>query len=118
MVVTWQVSARIGADMDNSNTWSHMASVGAFLAALHVRPIMDVLWTQPVQRHNPNQVTYRRYIEHELVIAVLTTGAVGFGDSLPQDSGFAGTILNLVTTLPSHGTPLALRRMMTWQVRM
>jgi hypothetical protein len=42
------VSARIGGDMDGGRTWSQMASTGAFLSALHIRPIMDVLWTQSV----------------------------------------------------------------------
>ena len=67
-----------------------MASSGAFLAALHIRPIMDVLWTQPVQPDNTEHLKFRAHIEHELIVAVLTAGPVGFGDSLPH-AGFLGT---------------------------
>ena len=67
-----------------------MASTGAFLSALHIRPIMDVLWTQSVMPDNTEHLQSRAYIEHELVIALLTSGPVGFGDSLPHP-GFAGT---------------------------
>ena len=91
-VLSWPavVSARIGGDMDGGSTWTQMASTGAFLAALHIRPIMDVLWTQAVQPDNTEHIASRPFIEHELVIAVLTSGPVGFGDSLPAP-GFAGT---------------------------
>ena len=67
-----------------------MASSGAFLAALHLRPTFDVLWTTSVQPGNSENLRVRPHIEHELIIAVLTTGPVGFGDALPQP-GFAGT---------------------------
>ena len=84
------VSARIGGDMDGGRTWSQMASTGAFLSALHIRPIMDVLWTEAVQPDNTEHLKSRANIEHELIIALLTCGPVGFGDSLPHP-GFAGT---------------------------
>ena len=91
-ILNWPavVSARIGGDMDGGTTWTQMASTGAFLAALHIRPIMDVLWTEAVQPDNTEHISSRLFIEHELVIAVLTTGPVGFGDSLPHP-GFKGT---------------------------
>ena len=98
-VLNWPaaVSARISGDMDgcksrihNCRAWASMASSGAFLAALHLRPTFDVLWTTSVQPGNSENLRVRPHIEHELVIAVLTTGPVGFGDALPQP-GFAGT---------------------------
>jgi hypothetical protein len=91
-VLSWSavVSARIGGDMDYDATWTGMASTGAFLSALQIRPIMDVLWTQAVQPDNTEHLASRGNIEHELVIAVLTAGPVGFGDSLPHE-GFLGT---------------------------
>eukprot|EP00947_MAST-08B_sp_MAST-8B-sp1_P003239 g3239.t1 len=85
------VSARIGGDMDGGDTWTQMASSGAFLSALHIRPIMDVLWTDPVQPDNTEHLAFRDHIEHELVVAVLTAGPVGFGDALPTVPGFRGT---------------------------
>jgi hypothetical protein len=81
------VSARIGSDMDGADgsgfptSWTQMASSGAFLAALHLRPIMDVLWTTPVQPENTEHLLYRYNTEHELVVATLTCGPVGFGDA-------------------------------------
>eukprot|EP01052_Picozoa_sp_SAG31_P014850 SAG31_NODE_936_length_10870_cov_5.136966_9_plen_606_part_00 len=76
--------------MDGGNTWTQMAQSGAFLSALLIRPIMDVLWTDPIQPDNTEHLSFRANTEHELIIAVLTCGPVGFGDSLPRP-GFAGT---------------------------
>ena len=91
-VLNWPavVSARIGGDMDGGLTWSQMGSTGAFLSALQIRPIMDVLWTQSVMPDNTEHLPFRKYIDHELIIALLTCGPVGFGDSLPN-KGFLGT---------------------------
>lgn len=85
-ILNWPavVSARIGGDMDGGSTWTQMASTGAFLSALKIRPIMDVLWTEAVQPDNTEHISSRANIEHELIIAVLTAGPVGFGDSLPR----------------------------------
>ena len=75
------VSARCGLDQDGGGTWTNFGSgTGAFLAALHIRPVMDVLWsveTQPTRNGGT-----RPHIAHELVLAVLTTGPLGFGDAL------------------------------------
>ena len=68
------VSARIGGDMDGGSTWSQMASTGAFLSALGIRPIMDVLWTQGVMPDNTEHLPLRQHIDHELIIALLTCG--------------------------------------------
>ena len=54
-----------------------MAQSGAFLSALAIRPIMDVLWTQSVMPDNTEHLAFRPNIEHELIIAVLTCGPVG-----------------------------------------
>lgn len=43
-----------------------------------------------MQPDNTEHITSRPHIEHQLVIAVLTAGPVGFGDSLPRE-GFLGT---------------------------
>jgi hypothetical protein len=87
-------------------TWSQMASSGAFLSALHIRPIMDVLWTEAVQPDNTEHIARRANIEHELVIALLTCGPVGFGDSLPN-KGFAGTnVTRLLLASRSDGVLL------------
>ena len=58
-VLNWPaaVSARTGGDMDGGNTWRQMASSGAFLSALHIRPIMDVLWTQAVQPDSTEHIS-------------------------------------------------------------
>ena len=74
------VGARCGHDMDTSGT-SQMASFGAFLAALRIRPIMDVLWTTPNQPGNYEHLKLRQRIELEIIIATLTTGPIGFGDA-------------------------------------
>ena len=74
------VSARCGGDMDGGNSWTQMATTGTFLASIGIRPVMDVLWTTAAQPGNTEHIAERRNIEHELVIAVLTTGPVGFGD--------------------------------------
>ena len=74
------VSARCGWDQDSGETWPNMASTGNFLAALQVRPIMDVLWTTTTQPTRNGGS--RPHIAHELVIATLTTGPVGIGDAL------------------------------------
>jgi hypothetical protein len=73
------VSARCGLDQDSGDTWSQMATTGAFLAALQIRPVMDVLWTTSVQP-TPNGGN-RPHIAHEIIIATLTTGPVGIGDA-------------------------------------
>ena len=107
-VLNWPavVSARIGGDMDGGSTWSQMASTGAFLSALHIRPIMDVLWTEAVQPDNTEHIARRANIEHELIIALLTSGPVGFGDSLPN-KGFAGTnVTRLLLASRSDGVLL------------
>ena len=107
-VLNWPavVSARIGGDMDCQNTWSQMGSTGAFLSALQIRPIMDVLWTQSVMPDNTEHLPFRKYIDHELVIALLTCGPVGFGDSLPNE-GFLGTnVTKLLQTSRSDGVLL------------
>lgn len=78
-------SVRLGGDFDAGTSWTCMGTTGAFAAALHLRPILTTLWTvakQPGTTKGP--VGYvRPYVEHELVVALLTTGVVGFGDSLP-----------------------------------
>ena len=44
-----------------------------------------------------------RYIDHELIVALLTCGPVGFGDSLPN-KGFLGTnVTKLLLTSRSDG---------------
>ena len=75
-VLNWPavVSARIGGDMDGGASWSQMASTGAFLSALGIRPIMDVLWTQSVMPDNTEHLSSRKNIDHELIIALLTCG--------------------------------------------
>ena len=83
-----------------------MASTGAFLSALEIRPIMDVLWTQSVMPDNTEHLPFRKYIDHELIIALLTCGPVGFGDSLPN-KGFLGTnVTKLLQTSRSDGVLL------------
>jgi hypothetical protein len=88
------VSARCGGDMDSGASWTQMASTGAFLSAIGVRPVMDVLWSTAVQPGNTEHISTRAHIEHELVVAVLTTGPVGFGDMV---NGTNATRLNLAT---------------------
>ena len=60
-ILSWPavVSARIGGDMDGGSTWTQMASTGAFLSAIGIRPIMDVLWTQPVDTSNTRTLCIR-----------------------------------------------------------
>ena len=80
--------------MDGGDSWTQMASTGAFLSAIGVRPVMDVLWTTGVQPGNTEHIAERHNIEHELVVAVLTTGPVGFGDMV---NGTNSTRLALAT---------------------
>ena len=50
-------------------------------ASVGVRPMADVLWTRPSQPHDPRwRTNTRKNIRHDLAIAVLSTGPVGFGD--------------------------------------
>ena len=80
--------------MDAGDSWTQMASTGAFLSAIGVRPVMDVLWTTAEQSGNTEHISKRAHIEHELVVAVLTTGPVGFGDMV---NGTNATRLSLAT---------------------
>jgi hypothetical protein len=74
------VSARCGLDQDCCGTWPQMAATGAFLAALQIRPVMDVLWT--IESQPTRNGGTRPDIVHEIIIATLTTGPVGFGDAI------------------------------------
>jgi hypothetical protein len=78
-------SVRLGGDFDGGTSWTCMATTGAFAAALHLRPILTTLWTVAEQPGTNKGLDgyVRPYVEHEIIVAVLTTGVVGFGDSLP-----------------------------------
>lgn len=88
------VSARLMGDYQRGGSWTQFATTGLFLASLGIRPVVDVLWTTEKQPNNPNKIKIRLNIEHELIMAVLTTGPVGFGDMLNVTNA---TRLNLAT---------------------
>ena len=87
------VSARCAHDAQQdwrSGGTSQFATTGLFLASLGIRPVVDVLWTTGVQTENPvghfpngSDLFKERFdLEHELIMATLSTGPVGFGDKV------------------------------------
>ena len=68
-----------GSDRDE------LAGAAVFMAALHVRPMQDVLWSTPVQPGDPysaslSSPSLRLNIQRDFICAVLSTGPVGIGD--------------------------------------
>ena len=63
------------------NNWVQLGANSLLAAALGARPMADVLWTIPLQPGDPRWMGHSRpNIRHDLTIAVLSTGPVGFGD--------------------------------------
>ena len=63
--------------------WVELGDNALLTAALGVRPMADVLWTQPTQPDDPRwRGGRRRNLRHDVALAVLTSGPVGFGDSV------------------------------------
>ena len=61
-------SVRLGGDFDSGTSWTCMATTGGFASALHLRPILTTLWTEAIQPGNTKGLSYRPYVEHELII--------------------------------------------------
>ena len=64
-----------------------LAGASVFMSALHIRPMMDVLWSTPVQPGDPysaslSSPSLRLNIQRDFICAVLSTGPVGIGDML------------------------------------
>eukprot|EP01052_Picozoa_sp_SAG31_P012126 SAG31_NODE_701_length_12730_cov_3.008709_1_plen_646_part_00 len=107
------VSARLAHDAQQdwrSGGCSQFASTGLFLASLGIRPVVDVLWTTGVQAENGHghfangtdkyvdicsicqqRCKERLNLEHELIMATLSTGPVGIGDKVGSTNA---TLLN------------------------
>lgn len=66
--------------------WQFIAANGALLSSCGLRPMKDVLWSRPQQHPNPYPQARRLNIEHDLIVAVLSTGPVGIGDAVNQSN--------------------------------
>ena len=62
--------------------WVQLGDNSLLLAALGLRPMVDVLWTNATQTADPRWATgsSRPNMAHDAITAVLSTGPVGFGD--------------------------------------
>ena len=72
-----------GAERGN---WHLIGANGQLISAYGVRPMKDVLWSISVQpnpyRDHNKPIVGRLNIEHDLIVATLSTGPVGIGDSV------------------------------------
>ena len=68
-----------GVDGSDVGRESVLLSSSAFIASVGVRPHLDVLWSTSSQLGNPYNVE-RLDVEHDFLVAVLSTGPVGIGD--------------------------------------
>jgi hypothetical protein len=89
------VSARCSYDFQEvRSATTQFASTGLFLAALGIRPVVDALRTTSIQQEatcGPPHGNGKTDIEHDLLMATLTTGPVGIGDMI---GGTNLTLLN------------------------
>lgn len=62
--------------------WSQLVGAAVLLRAVGMRPFTDVIWTTSIQSADPRWgVGARRpTVVHDLLVATLSTGPVGFGD--------------------------------------
>lgn len=62
--------------------WTELAGAALFLRSVGLRPFTDVIWTTPIQSTDPRWGigAQRPTVVHDLIVATLTTGPVGFGD--------------------------------------
>ena len=72
-----------GAERGN---WHLIAANGQLISVYGVRPMKDVLWSvseqpNPYRDHN-RPIAGRLNLEHDLIVATLSTGPVGIGDSV------------------------------------
>lgn len=68
-------------DYFEAHNWLEYAQAAVLPTAVGVRPMLDVLWTTPSQPADPRwRGCTRKNIRHDLILAVLSTGPVGFGD--------------------------------------
>lgn len=72
-----------GAERGN---WHLIAANGQLISVYGVRPMKDVLWSVSAQpnpyRDRNKPIAGRLNIEHDLIVATLSTGPVGIGDSV------------------------------------
>ena len=82
------VASRVTGDATPGTSGSdraELAGVAVFMAALHIRPMMDVLWSTSVQPGDPysaslDSPSLRLNLQRDLALAVLSAGLVGIGD--------------------------------------
>lgn len=100
------VTSRCNGDATPQSSGGYRDSVAGaslLLASLNIRPMMDVLWTTPIQPGDPYNCgipcknalgppSVRMNLMRDLVLAVLTAGPVGIGDVI------GGTDVKLLTT--------------------
>eukprot|EP01043_Picozoa_sp_COSAG02_P038845 COSAG02_NODE_3026_length_7517_cov_4.200593_4_plen_981_part_00 len=65
----------------DQDAWQDIAGNSLFLAALGVRPMMDVLWSESIQPGNPYNEN-RPNVEHDFIFTTLSTGPLGIGDMI------------------------------------
>lgn len=101
----WVASRCNGDATPQSSGGLRDSIVGAslFLSSLHIRPMMDVLWTTSVQPGDPYNCgipctnamgppSVRMNLQRDLIVATLTAGPLGIGDMVN------GTDTNLLAT--------------------
>ena len=68
-------------DWFEESNWVQLGDNSLLVAALGVRPMADVLWSTPTQPADPRwRADCRKNVRHDLTLAVLSCGPVGFGD--------------------------------------
>lgn len=92
------VTSRCGGDAGpntGGSPRSEIVGASLLLSALHIRPMMDVLWTSSIESEDPYTTkccgpndlpssvnSHRTDLTKDLVIATLTAGPVGIGDKI------------------------------------
>ena len=99
--ITPQVDLKTG---EQNGGWRLMSGNGLLFAALDIRPMLDVLWTTPMQPyvgHVNGTTATRSNLEHGLAMTVLSTGPLGIGDAIGRTN-----LSFLVPALRSDGVIL------------
>jgi hypothetical protein len=84
------VASRVTDDATPGSSGSdrdELAGAAVFMAALYIRPMMDVLWSTSVQPGDPYSAapdapSVRLNVQRDFALAVLSTGPVGIGDRI------------------------------------
>ena len=105
-----QTGDAVPHDWFERSLWHQLGDNSLLAAALGVRPMLDVLWTTPTQPGDPRWAgDTRRNVRHDLTMAVLSTGPIGFGDLLGDtDAVLLGRAMRADGAARAHAESLLL----------